>query len=82
MDVCYNKLFKILIDKGIKKTQFAKMAGVGMNTMAKLARNEMVSLEVMVRICRALNCTLDDVIDILPENKTEIVQTEKENEIY
>ena len=82
MDVCYNKLFKILIDKGIKKTQFAKIAGVGMNTMAKLARNEMVSLEVMVRICRALNCTLDDVIDILPENKTEIVQTEKENEIY
>lgn len=82
MDVCYNKLFKILIDKGIKKTQFAKMAGVGMNTMAKLARNEMVSLEVMVRICRALSCTLDEVIDILPENKTEIVQTEEGNEIY
>ena len=67
MDVCYNKLFKLLIDKGLKKTEFAKKVGISANTLAKLSRNEMVSMEMLVRICRKMECTLDDIVEILPE---------------
>lgn len=69
MDVCYNKLFKLLIDKGWKKMEFAKKAGVSPNTMAKLSRNEYVSMEILVKMCRTLECTVDDILEILPENK-------------
>ena len=67
MDVCYNRLLKLLIDKGLKKTEFAKKVGISANTLAKLSRNEMVSMEMLVRICRKLECTLDDIVEILPE---------------
>ncbi len=62
----YNKLFKLLIDKGWKKTEFANNAGISQNTLAKLSKNENVSLDVLIRICRTLNCTVDEMMDILP----------------
>ena len=65
----YNKLFKMLIDKGMKKTEFAKEVGISANTLAKLSRNETVSMEVIIRICRALGCSVDDIMDILPETR-------------
>lgn len=68
MDVCYKKLFKLLIDQEMKKTEFRKMVGISEGTLAKLSKNENVSLDVLVRICRKLNCTLDDIIDIVSEN--------------
>ena len=69
MDVSYNKLFKMLIDKGMKKTEFAKEVGISANTLAKLSRNETVSMEVIIRICRALGCSVDDIMDIVPETR-------------
>ena len=51
MDVSYNKLFKMLIDKEMKKTEFAKTVGISSNTLAKLSRNETVSMDIIVRIC-------------------------------
>ena len=71
MDVSYKKLFKLLIDREIRKTEFAKMAGISANTLAKLAKDENVSLEIIARTCRALNCTVDDILDILPERGEE-----------
>lgn len=68
MDVCYKKLFKLLIDKEMKKTEFRKLVEISEGTLAKLSRNEKVSLDVLVKICRKLNCTFDDIIDIVPEN--------------
>lgn len=68
MDMCYNKLFKLLIDKGWKKMEFAEKAGISANTMAKLSKNEYVSMEVLVKICRTLECSVDDILEILPEN--------------
>lgn len=68
MDVCYKKLFKLLIDQDMKKTEFRKMVGISEGTLAKLSKNENVSLDVLVRICRKLNCTFDDIIDVVPEN--------------
>ena len=67
MDVSYNKLFKLLIDKGLKKTEFAKKVGISPNTLAKLSRNENVSMDIIIRICRKLNCSVDDIMDIFPD---------------
>jgi len=65
MDVCYNKLFKLLIDKRIKKTELRKMTGISPNTLTKLSNNEFVSMEVLVKICRALNCDIGDIVEVV-----------------
>lgn len=64
--VSYNKLFKLLIDKGLKKTEFAKLADISQPTLAKLSHNEYVSMDVLVKICHTLGCSLDEIVDILP----------------
>ena len=66
MDVCYNKLFKLLIDKSMKKTDLKNQVGLSQGTLAKLSKNETVSMDVIVRICRTLNCSVDEILDILP----------------
>ena len=63
MNVCYNRLFKLLIDKG-----FAKKVGIGQNTLAKLSKNEYVSMEVLVKICKGLNCNIEDIVEIVKED--------------
>jgi putative transcriptional regulator len=68
MNVCYNRLFKLLIDKGLKKTEFAKKVGIGQNTLAKLSKNEYVSMEVLVKICKGLNCNIEDIVEIVKED--------------
>lgn len=65
MRVSYKKLFKLLIDKEMKKTEFARFVGIGQNTLAKLGKNEYVSLEVIVRICEKLNCNIEDVVELV-----------------
>lgn len=60
----YNKLWKLMIDKKINKTQLCKAAGITTNAMAKLGRNETVTQETLEKICVALNCTLDDIVEI------------------
>ena len=69
MKVCYNKFFKLLIDKGIRKMEFAKMAGISQNTMARLSRNQNVSLDVLGKICCTLDCTINDILEFIPENE-------------
>lgn len=67
MAVCYNKLWKILIDRGMSKTQLIKAAQISTNAMANLGKNEDVRVEVLVRICGVLNCSIDDIMDIIPK---------------
>ena len=69
MQVWYNKLFKLLIDKGIRKMEFARMAGISQNTMARLSRNQNVSLDVLGKICCTLNCKIYDILEFIPEEK-------------
>ena len=69
MDVSYNKLFKLLIDKGLKKLEFANQIGISPSTLAKMSRNETVSMDVIIRICRKFECGVDDIMEILPETK-------------
>ena len=64
------QIFKLLIDKGIRKMEFARMAGISQNTMARLSRNQDVSLDVLGKICCTLNCKVDDVLEFIPEEKT------------
>lgn len=67
MAVCYNKLWKILIDRGMSKTELIKATKISTNAMAKLGKNEDVRVEVLVKICGVLNCSIDDILDIIPE---------------
>ena len=67
MAVCYNKLWKLLIDKNMSKTQLIKAARISTNAMAKLGRNEDVRVEVLVKICTTLDCTMNDIMELVPE---------------
>ncbi len=69
MAVCYNKLWKLLIDKNISKTQLIKLAGISTNAMAKMGKNQDVRVETLVKICGTLHCTVDDIMEIIPDNK-------------
>ena len=68
MRACYNKLWKILIDKNMSKTQLIKAAKISTNAMAKLGKNEDVRVEVLVKICVALGCTINDIMEIIPHD--------------
>ena len=63
MAVQYNRLWKLLIDKKMKKSALTELADVSSSTIAKLNRDEYVSLEVLERICRALRCDIGDVVE-------------------
>lgn len=69
MAVSYKKLFKLLIDRDMKKKELKELSGIGNSTMTKLANNENVTVEVMAKICNALNCSMEDVIEILPDRE-------------
>lgn len=68
MAVSYNKLWKLMIDKGLNKTKLRTEAGISSNAMAKLGKNESVQVEVLVKICNHLNCTMNDIMEIIPDN--------------
>lgn len=69
MGVSYKKLFKLMIDRDLKKKDLRELASIGNSTMTKLAKNENVTMEVMAKICSALNCRLDDIVEILPHKE-------------
>lgn len=68
MAVSYKKLWKLLIDKEIKKKDLSAMAGVSPATITKMGKGGHVTTEVLAKICSALNCTMDDIIDIIEDN--------------
>ena len=70
MAVCYNRLWKILIDRGMSKTELIKSAKISTNAMAKLGKNEDVRVEVLVKICGVLDCTVDDIMEIIPDSNS------------
>ena len=68
MAVSYNRLFKLMIDRKMRKKDLCELAGVSTSTMSKMGRDEIVSLEVIDRICQKLNCNVEDVLEILPDS--------------
>ncbi len=67
MEVCYKKLWKILIDKGMKKKDLREMAGISWASVSKLSKGEPVSMEVLMKICKALGCDIGDIMELIPE---------------
>ena len=66
MAVSYKKLWKLLIDKDIKKKDLSSMAGVSPATITKMGKNGHVTTEVLVKICIALDCQIDDIVEVVP----------------
>ena len=67
MAVSYNKLWKLLIDKGMTKTDLRLATDMPTTTLAKLGKNETVSMDIMLRICNVLECSFDDIMDLTQE---------------
>jgi putative transcriptional regulator len=67
MDVSYNKLWKLMIDKGINKSELRSLTGIGTNTLAKLSKNQQVSMDVLMKICSKLNCDISDICEFIKE---------------
>ena len=64
----YKTLFKLLIDREMKKKDLAEAAGISIATITKMGKDgAVVSSDVLVKICTALNCTMDDIVEIMPE---------------
>lgn len=64
MSVSYKKLWKLLIDHSMNKSDLAKKAKMSPNTIAKLGKNETVSLDILVRICTVLQCDIGDIVEV------------------
>ena len=67
MAISYNKLWKLLIDKGMTKTQMRLQADISTTTLAKLGKNETVSMDVLLKLCKLLDCNVGDIMDVINE---------------
>ncbi len=65
--VNYNKLWKLMIDRKLMKKDLTAMAGISTNAMAKMGKEENVSTEVLGKICAALNCRIEDIVEFIPD---------------
>ena len=70
MEVSYKKLWKLLIDKDMKKKDLLATAGISWAFVTKLSKGEPVSMEVLMKICKALDCNIGDIVDLIPKEDT------------
>lgn len=68
MQISYKKLWKILIDKDMKKKDLQSKANISWTTITKMSKNEKVSLDMLMKICEALDCNIGDVIEFVPDD--------------
>ena len=66
MDVSYKKLWKILIDKDMKKKDLQLNAGISWASITKLSKGENVSMDVLIKVCKALECDFGDIVELIP----------------
>lgn len=71
MSISYKKLWKKLIDIDMTKTQLRLQADLGTATLAKLGKDQQVSMDVLLRICKVLNCNISEIMDVLPNGEQE-----------
>lgn len=68
MEVSYNKLWKLMIDKGMPhRSDLRTLTGIGTNTLAKLSKNQQVSMDVLLKICNKLECDISDICEFIKE---------------
>lgn len=68
MKITYKRLWKLLIDRDIKKKELAKKAGISTTSIAKLGKNENVNTDILIKICKALECDLPDIMELIEED--------------
>ena len=78
MTVSYKKLWKLLIDRDLKKKDLREMAGISPSTIAKLGRNENINTEVIIKICKALKCDICDMMEIIDSKSSDVESIEDE----
>lgn len=71
MAVSYNKLWKMMIDKKMTKTELTHLAGISTNAMAKLGRDEDVRVNILEKICAALGCGIEEIMDFIPDSSSD-----------
>lgn len=71
MKVCYNKLWKLLIDRKMKRVAMRDAADISTVTLAKLGKDECVSTRILLRICEVLQCNIGDIMDVVPDENEE-----------
>jgi putative transcriptional regulator len=76
MEICYKRLWKILIDKDLKKKDLSSVAGISQSSVAKMSRGEPVNLEIILKICSALNCDIGDICEAVPAKSAELKPTQ------
>ena len=78
MEVSYKKLWKLLIDKDMKKKDLQAQAGISWTSVTKLSKGENVSMEVLMKVCKALECNIGDIMDLIPEEGDKNVELNEE----
>lgn len=73
MEVSYKKLWKMLIDKDMKKKDLQAAAGISWASVTKLSKGETVSMEVLMKICKALNCDIGDIVELIPKESSTVI---------
>ena len=68
MSVCYNRLWKLLIDRNLKKTDLKHLSGISSNVLAKLGKNEPGAIDSLEKLCISLNCNIEDVMEFVLED--------------
>lgn len=69
MAVSYNRLWKLLIDKNLKRTQLKQLAGISSNVLAKLGKNLPVAVDSLEKICISLHCNIEDIMEFIYEER-------------
>ena len=70
MEISYLKLWKLLLDKGMKKTDLLAVADISTTTLAKLSKNQSVSMDVIGRLCKALSCDVGDIMEMIADTQS------------
>jgi|GEM_PF-102206 len=78
LKISYLKLWKLLLDKKLKKTDLLKLAEISTTTLAKLSKDQSVGMDVLARICTALSCDIADIVEMIPDEDIEIADDENE----
>lgn len=68
MEISYKKLWKLLIDKDMKKKDLQVAAGISWASVTKLSKGESVSMDVLIKVCKSLDCDIGDIVELIPEN--------------
>ena len=71
MEVSYNKLWKMMIDRNINKSELRQLTGIGTNTLAKLSKGQPVSMDVLLKICSRFDCDISDICEFVKDENVE-----------